>query len=276
MAKFVSIVCSVLLAVFSSAQTYNIYAVKFGERKNQVRMADQALGYNGSDSTKVFFMYWVLKNKNNTILVDAGFTADVGIDTNAITFTRPDKLLASIQIAPGDVSDIIITHPHWDHLGGISLYPNAVVWMQEEDYNELTANRKNPESFGFNILDIEKLKERKAKGNLRLLKGLPDETILPNITVFKSGSQHTAGSQFVMANNTKQNVIIASDNCKYYRNITDMLSSPATSDRKAYIRNLGLMKHWAGGDADLVIPGHDPLVFTKFKKVAPNVVEITK
>jgi len=264
------------LALTHSAQSYDIYALKFGERKNYVHMSDQAVGYNGGDSTKVFFMYWVLRNKDKIILVDAGFTSDADIDTNTISFIQPDKLLASIQIKPEEVTDIIITHPHWDHIGGIHLYPNAMVWLQEEDYNELLSKKKNPVAFGFNKKDIQKVIDIKAKGRLTLLKPLHDHVILPNVTVLISGSKHTPGSQYVMAHNGNQNVIIASDNCKYYRNITNMLSSPATSDQKAYIRNLRNMKLYSGGDTDLIIPGHDPLVFSKFETVAKDVVEIKK
>lgn len=240
-------------------------------------MENEAVGYNGGDSTKVFFMYWVLKNNTKTILVDAGFTADAGMDTNAISFTQPDKLLASINIKPEEVTDIIITHPHWDHIGGIDLYPKAMVWMQEEDYNDFVKKRKDPEASGFNKKDIQKVLNRKAKGSLTLInmKGKRDQDILPGITVFTSGSKHTAGSHYVMTNNGKQIVVLASDNCKYYSNLTNMLSSPATSDQKAYVRNLRTMKQWTG-DVDLVIPGHDPLVFAKFKTVAKDVVEIRK
>lgn len=276
MARSFFIICSVFLPIALNAQTYDIYALKFGERKNYVRMEDQAVGYNGGDSTKVFFMYWVLKNKDKIILVDAGFTADAGVDTNDIAFIQPDKLLASIDVKPEEVTDIIITHPHWDHIGGIDLYPNARVWMQEKDYNDLIAGRKDLENRGYNKKDVQKVHNCKEQGRLTLLKGLRDEVILPNVTVVIAGSKHTPGSQYVYAHNGRQNVIIASDNCKYYLNITSMLSSPATSDQKAYIRNLKNMKQTVMGNTDIVIPGHDPLVFTKFKTVAKDVVEIKK
>lgn len=259
---------------------YDIYAVKFGERKNYVRMAEQAVGYKGGDSTQVFFMYWLLKGKSNgkVILVDAGFTHDAEIDTNTISFTQPDKILAGLNVKPQEITDIVITHPHWDHIGGIELYANAMVWIQEEDYNDLIAKRKNYESLGFNKNDVQKVLHRKAKGTLTVINmhGKKDQDILPGITVVLTGSKHTPGSQYVLANNGKQNIIIASDNCKYYRNITDMLSSPATSDQKAYIRSLKHMKLFTGGDTDLVIPGHDPLVFSKFKTVTKDVAVIKK
>ncbi len=258
--------------------TYDIYALKFGERTNYVRMEDQAVGDNSGDSTKVFYMYWLLKGRYNgkVILVDAGFTDDAGVDPKQITFISPEKLLAAVNVTPEEVTDIIITHPHWDHIGGIDLYPKAMVWMQEEDYQDFVKKRRNPESMGFNKKDIQKVLNRKEKGSLTLInmKGKKDQVILPAVTVM-TGSKHTAGSQFVMVNNGKQNVMIASDNCKYYRNINKMLSSPATADQRAYVLNLKNMKGYIM-DTDLVIPGHDPLVFSIFKSVGENVVQIKK
>ncbi|MES2679875.1 MAG: N-acyl homoserine lactonase family protein [Bacteroidota bacterium] len=275
MTKFFFIVWCLFLAIVFKAQSYDIYAIKFGERKNYVQIANEVVGDKSGDSTKVFFMYWLLKGAGKTILVDAGFTEDAGIDTSRIIFTRPDKLLAGIGIKPEEITDIIVTHPHWDHIGGIGLYPQAMVWMQEEDYMDLIAAKKNPGAKGYNEKDIQQVLNRKAKGSIKLLKGHRDEVILPGVSVF-TGSKHTPGSQYVMASSGKYNVFIASDNCKYYRNITNMQSSPATSDQKAYVNNLRMMKVYLLGNTDLVIPGHDPLVFSKFKTVAKDVVEIKK
>lgn len=282
MTKCLFFVCGLLLTTVCSAQTdtYDIYALKFGERSNYVKIEELAVGEKSGDSTKVYFMFWLLKGKDNgkIILVDAGFTEDAAVDPEKISFTSPEKLLSEVHVKPEEVTDIIITHPHWDHIGGISLYPNALVWIQEEDYTDFVKERKNPEAIGFNPKDIQKVLDRRVGGTLRIIhmNGKRDQVILPAVTVFSAGSKHTAGSQFIMVNNGKQNVIIASDNCKYYRNITKLLSSPATSDQKAYIRNLKFMKQLVLGDPDLVIPGHDPLVFTKFKKVGKDVVEIKK
>ena len=268
--------CTVLLTVVLKAQnnTYDIYALKFGERIKRIAMKDAAVGDKSGDSSKVFFMYWLLKGNNGkTILVDAGFTEDAGIDPNEITFTPPENLLTTVNIKPEEITDIIITHPHWDHIGGIDLYPNSMLWMQAEDYNDLVT-KKDPESVGYNKKDVQKVIKRKTKGNITLING-NNEAILPGIGVV-SGSKHTPGSQFVLVtNNEKQIVVIASDNCKYYRNVTLLLSSPHTSDREAYISNLEKMKQMVK-DIDLVIPGHDPLVFTKFKSVGTNVVQIKK
>jgi glyoxylase-like metal-dependent hydrolase (beta-lactamase superfamily II) len=276
MTKLIFTICSLLVPVVFSAQsnTYDIYAIKFGERNHYVKMKDVAVGDISNDSTKVFFMYWLLKGTNGkTILVDAGFTQDAGINPKFITFTAPYKLLSATGTKPEEVTDIIITHPHWDHVGGIDLYPNAMVWMQEEDYSNFISEKKDPESSGFNIKDIKKVRDRKARGGLTLIKG-DDKAILPGIKVF-TGSKHTAGAQFVLLNNGIQDVIIASDNSWFYYNLLNLLPVPITLDQEAYTRNLARMRQYVK-DPDLIIPGHDPLVFTKFKTVAADVVQIKK
>ena len=45
--------------------------------------------------------------------------------------------------SPG-CTDIILTHPHWDHIGGINLFPNAMVWMQEADFNYFVGGAWQP------------------------------------------------------------------------------------------------------------------------------------
>ena len=48
---------------------------------------------------------------------------------------RPDSLLQRINVYPSDITDIIMTHPHYDHIGGINLFPKAKVWMQKDDFD---------------------------------------------------------------------------------------------------------------------------------------------
>ena len=42
-------------------------------------------------------------------------------------------------VDPASVTDIIISHAHWDHIGGIDLFPTATVWIQKAEYQYYTA-----------------------------------------------------------------------------------------------------------------------------------------
>jgi glyoxylase-like metal-dependent hydrolase (beta-lactamase superfamily II) len=260
--------------VFGQENSYEIYALKFGERTNKVPVTEVAVGSPRTDSVQVCFMYWLLKGNNGrTILVDAGFTDDADINPAAITFTRPDMMLDKLKVRPEDITDIIITHPHWDHIGGMDLYPNATVWMQKEDYDYFVgaAWQKDGNRGGFNKNDVAKIVNRNLEEKLVLVKG-DDLEIIPGIRVF-IGSKHTYESQFVMVESDDRQAIIASDNAWFYYNLESGLPIPIGMDQKAYAANLKRMNKMVK-DVDLIVPGHDPLVFTRFPKVADDVVRI--
>ena len=262
--------------VLGQENTYDIYALKFGERTNKIAITDVAVGTTRTDSVQVCFMYWLLKGNNGrTILVDAGFTDDADINPAAITFTRPDMMLDKLKVKPEEITDLIITHPHWDHIGGMDLYPNATVWMQKDDYDYFVgaAWQKDGNKGGFNKKDVFKIVTRNLEGKLVLVKG-DDLEIIPGIRVF-IGSKHTYESQYVLAESEDGQVIIASDNSKFYYNAESGLPSPIGLDQKAYAANLKRMRKMVK-DVDFILPGHDPLVFTRFPKVADGVAHIKK
>jgi glyoxylase-like metal-dependent hydrolase (beta-lactamase superfamily II) len=271
---FFYLVGGITSKVFSQSNNYEIFALKFGERTNKIPISEAAVGATGDDSLNICFMYWLLKGNNGkNILVDAGFTDDSEINPKYITYTRPDKMLEKINMKPSDITDIIITHPHWDHIGGIDLYPDAHVWMQKEDYEYFVgmAWQEGGVNGGFNKKDVLKIVRRNMDNQLTLVNG-DDIEVLQGIRVF-IGSKHTYQSQYVLIGSGEGSVIIASDNAWFYYNLTSSLPIPITLDSNAYTANLKRMKSMVT-NIDMVIPGHDPLLFNKFPKVANDVVKI--
>lgn len=263
------------LTAFCQTNSYEIYALKFATLNFKMPISFSAVGSTSTDSTGICYMVYLLKGNNGrTILVDAGFTETPAMyNMQAFTYIQPDSVLKLININPTDITDLIITHPHWDHIGGIDLFPKAMLWMQEKDYNYFVgaAWQKEGDNSGFNSKDVYKIIQKNINKQLTLVKGDSVE-IIPGIRVF-TGSRHTYESQYVLVGSGSDKVIIASDNSWYYYNLTSLLSIPITFDQKAYIENLKRMKSMVK-NIDMIIPGHDPLVFSKFPKVAEGVVKI--
>ena len=261
---------------FSQTNTYEIYALKFATLNFKMPLAAAAVGSTSKDSTGLCYIVYLLKGNNGKIiLVDAGFTEPIKpYPWQAFTYIRPDSVLRKFNINPAAVTDVIITHPHWDHIGGIDLFPNAMIWMQKEDFNYFvgTAWQKgeNPDN-GFNPIDVAKVIQKNLQGKLTLIKGDSVE-IMPEIRVF-IGSKHTFETQYVLVGTGANKVIIASDNSWLYYNLTHLLPIPLTFDQKAYLQNLKRMRAMVK-NVDYILPGHDPLVFSKFPKVMDGVVKI--
>lgn len=112
------------------------------------------------------------------------------------------------------------------------------------------------------------------KGGLDLLKGDNIE-IIPCVTVF-IGSKHTYQNHYVLVNSSsvKNKILIASDAIWTYYNLNNLLSIPYyVFDSKAYVEAMIRMKSLVS-NTELIIPGHDDLVFSKFKEVANWIVKI--
>ena len=258
---------------YSQNNIYEIFALEFANNNWRALASEIAVGAVTKDTISGNSVIWLLKGKNGrTILVDAGFTDTVQYPQK--NYTRPDKVLQKLNIKPEDITDIIVTHPHWDHIGGIDLFPKAMLWMQKEDFNYFVgaAWQQNGFTEGLNKKDVFKILQKNLDGNLTLVKGDSIE-IIPGIRVF-IGSKHTYESQYVLVDGTSGKTIIASDNIWFYYNLKYLLPIPTyTFDPKAYVKEMKRMKILVS-NTDLIIPGHDALVFSKFPKVAEGVVKI--
>lgn len=272
---FISLLTICSLHIFSQNNHYTIFALKFASLKFKLPLAYAAVGSNSKDSIQGCYMIYLLKGNNGrTVLVDAGFSETPAMySMSNFEYTRPDSILEKINIHPGDITDIIITHPHWDHVGCINLFPNAMAWMQEKDFNYFvgTAWQKEGDASEFNTKDVQKIIQKNLDKKLTLVKGDNIE-IIPGIKVF-IGSKHTYESQYALVGSGDSAVIIASDNAWFYYNLVNLLPIPITFDAKAYVRNLTRMRTMVK-NIDFIIPGHDPLVFLKFPAVTEDVVKI--
>lgn len=259
-------------ATINAQPAYNVYALQCKKTAWNPAVSDIAVGAPAKDTLNGSIVFWFLKgNAGQKILIDAGILQD----QPEKEYTRPDTLLARLDVKADDITDIIITHPHGDHIGGLELFKNATLWMQEEDYNYFVGRAWQKDGFseGFNEQDVLKLVQKNLDKKLRLIKGDSLE-ILPGIRVF-IGSKHTFQSQYVLINGSAGKTIIASDNIWFYPNLKLLLPIPKmTFDPVAYVTQMKRMKTLVSNQ-DLIIPGHDTEVFRKFPTVRPGIVQIT-
>jgi len=269
--------CILLIAfqpVFCQKNEYQVFALRYNGPGTS-SASDAAVGANPRDSVRGCNMFWFLKGENGrNILVDAGY-----IDSSKSagkTFIRPDILLKRLNISPSDITDIIITHPHNDHIGGIILFPHGKVWMQKKDNDYFVGEAWEDNGFsrGFQKNDVRNLVEINLSGRLNLVDG-DNLEIIPGIKVF-TGSKHTYENQYLLVNwnSQKNRILLASDAIWFYYNLNNLLPVPTfTFDPNAYVEAMKRMKTLVS-NPDLIIPGHDDQVFSKFPKVSEGIVKI--
>lgn len=264
----------------SHAQTpnYKVYAIRFASMAHPTAISVWADKGPDKDSVKIDFSIWLIKGDNGkNVLVDAGFRNDIeeAKDFEVANYIRPDSALAKLGLKPADITDIILSHPHWDHIDGVGLFPNAHIWIQKDDFHYYTGEawRNDSSSGGFDKRDVRMMMELNMAGKVTLVDG-DDKEIIPGIKVY-TGSRHTFNSQFVVVKAGPNNIVLASDNIWIYYSLDHMVPASAggTLDPAGYVRSMQRMKTLATSPK-YIIPGHDAKVFTLFPVVTEGVVEI--
>ena len=255
------------LAVFASAAAtpeYSIQAIRYATLPG-FPLDEMAIGGPKDLKFDAAMVIWLVRGGGHTILFDSGYHRDTFLKDFAMKdYLRPDEAIKLAGVQPDAVSEIIISHAHWDHLGGIDLFPKAIVWIQRDEYRYYTTDAWQPggNHDGIDPEDVKELVELNTEGRLRLVDG-DDVEILPGIRAY-TGSRHTYASQYLRIDGNPT-FVLATDNCYLYLNLTSHLASAtfSDSDHAANIAQQSRMIALAGSP-DRVVPGHDALQFQKF------------
>lgn len=258
-----AIFCLFLLGANSSAPNYSIRAIRYATSPG-VPVSELVPG-GPSDKVDIALVVWLIRGGGHTILFDSGFHRSTFLKEFPMKdYLRPDKAVAEAGVKPEDVTDIVISHAHWDHMGGIDLFPKATVWIQSEEYRYYTTDAWKPggDHGGIDPDDVAALKKLNAEGRVRLVNG-DNVEIFPGIRAY-TGARHTYASQYLRVAGDPP-FVLASDNCYFYLNLSTHLPSAtfSESDHPANVAAQTRMISLAGS-ADRVVPGHDILQFSKF------------
>src|SRR5262249_16091445 len=207
MAAFVA--ASVL--VRADTDKYEVYAVRFATLAN-FPVSSLVAGADQSRRLDIAMMVWVLKGIDGRIaLVDSGFHREQYFRQFTVKdyATRPEAL-APLGITADKVTDIFLSHMHWDHAGGIDLFPSARVWIQKDEYDYYTGEawQSARTHGGIDADDILEIVKRNTQGKVSFVRG-DDDTLLSGI-LFGVGGKHTWASQFVGVQTGTHSVVLAS------------------------------------------------------------------
>jgi glyoxylase-like metal-dependent hydrolase (beta-lactamase superfamily II) len=256
-----------LLAV-PSAPEYSIQAIRYASSPD---VPVSALVVGGPKDVKVdiAMVVWLIRGGGHAILFDSGFHRDTFLKYFPMKdYLRPDEAVKLAGVQPQEVTDIVISHAHWDHMGGIDLFPKATVWLQKDEYRYYTLDAWQPggNHGGIDPQDVKQLLQLNTEGRIHLIDG-DNAEIFPGIRAY-TGSRHTFASQYLRVEGNPS-FVLASDNCYFYLNLSAHLPSATFSDadHPANVAAQSRMIELAGS-ADRVIPGHDALQFQKFPTTA--------
>jgi glyoxylase-like metal-dependent hydrolase (beta-lactamase superfamily II) len=255
-----------------SPATYEVYAVRYATIP-AFQVSGLIAGADSSRRLDIAMMVWLLKGSDGrSVLVDAGFHRDDFVQRwHPNPFLTPSEAVARAGVKPEDVSDVIISHIHWDHLDGIDLFPKARVWIQREEFDYYLDSTGAVKHRAIDAGDAKLLAQLAREGRVMLVDGDAKE-IIPGITVY-TGGKHTFASQFATVRIASGTVVVASDNVYLYENLARHVPIAQTLDSASNLRTQLRMTTLAS-DPRLIVPGHDPEVFVRFPAPGNGIARI--
>jgi glyoxylase-like metal-dependent hydrolase (beta-lactamase superfamily II) len=254
--------------------TYEAFAVRFGILP-AFSVSGLIAGAERGRTLDIPVMVWLLKGSNGkVVLIDSGFYRQKFLDQwKPRNFKTPAAALEAAGVKADAVTDIIISHAHWDHVDGADLFPNATVWVQREEYRYYTGEAWQARNThgGVDPDDMLALLKINTAGRLRFVEG-DDQEVLPGIRCY-IGGKHTRESQFCSVHLANGTAVFTSDNVYLYENFDKHVPIAQTLDAASNLKAQDRAKGLAS-DPHLLVPGHDPAVFERFERVAEGIVRI--
>jgi len=253
------------------APSYEVYAIRYASIPFKV--AGLIAGADTSRRLDIAMTIWLMKGPDGRIvLLDAGFKREDLIQRwKPVDYVTPAAALERFGVRREAVTDIIISHVHWDHLDGADLFPNARIWIQKEEYEHHIDSTGKRLANAIDTADATMLHNMKLAGRVNLVDGDARE-IIPGITVY-IGGKHTFQSQYAGVSTTSGIVVLASDNMYLYENLEKHVPISQTLDAASNLAAQERMTRIAASPR-LIVPGHDPAVFVRFPLPGNGVARI--
>ena len=237
---------------------WQVHAIKYADRNARTR-ADSFIFDDNHDAPHAMdYFMWLLRKGDRTILVDTGYD-----DAEAAARQRPIRLdpgaaLAPFGLTPDDITEVIVTHLHYDHAGGLALFPNAHLHLQAAEMAFATGPCMCHDTLRmpFTAGHICEAVTRLYRGKLTFHDGSAE--IAEGLSVHCIGG-HSRGLQAVRVWTQAGWMVLASDAAHFYENVMQRKPFPIVVDLQDMLDGFGKLEALAS-KPELIVPGHDPLV----------------
>lgn len=244
----------------STLPEYEVYAVKYAER-GTTRSGSFMFRDPHDGPLAMDYYVWVLLGAGKRYLVDLGFDARYAEWRKRALLRTPAEAVQLLGVAPDAVDEIVVTHLHYDHCGSLRDFPRARVHLQEQEMAFATGRYMKHKAFRYGNYVEYVVDFVRALYDERIEFADGDAEVAPGITVHRVGG-HTQGMQVVRVWTRRGWMVLASDAVHFLANMEIPNPYPAVFHVGEMLEGFARVRALAD-HADLVIPGHDPVVLAR-------------
>jgi glyoxylase-like metal-dependent hydrolase (beta-lactamase superfamily II) len=166
--------------------------------------------------------------------------------------------LTALGVTPTDISTIIISHMHYDHVGNLDLFPNANLIVQQWEWDFWTGPMAARAQFAQLTVPayVENMLAAHSEKRIHTISG--DVEVATGIsTLLLTG--HTPGQQGLLIETPENTICLASDAAHFYDELRNDWPFCIVSDLLGMYKSLDRLRELED-DGVVIVPGHDSAV----------------
>jgi glyoxylase-like metal-dependent hydrolase (beta-lactamase superfamily II) len=239
-------------------EPFEIVAIRYAHLGNRHPGESFILADPHEFASDLDYFVWVLRRSDCTWLIDTGFAQEAATRRKRDLLRNPADALQLIGMDSGQVTDIILTHLHYDHAGNLDRFPNARFHLQDREMSYGTGRSMCHQTLRapFDLADILMMVRHVFTGKAVFHDG--DTELVPGLTLHRVGG-HSAGLQIARVWTKRGWVVVASDASHLYANFQQRRPFPVVYNIAEMLEGYNTLYRLADSP-DHIVPGHDPLV----------------
>lgn len=237
---------------------WDVYAIRYATNPRRVRGQNFILEERPLEPLTLDFFSWVLIGADRAIVVDTGMAPEKAAKHGHDFLASPVDALRALEVDPGRVETVVMTHLHYDHTGHVEAFPAARFLLQAEEMAYVTGPYMEKRWFrrAYEVDEIARFVGYLHEGRLQLHGR--DHAVADGVSVHWVGG-HCAGQEVVRVRTRRGWVVLASDALHYYEEIERGVPFAVAFNLSDMIVAHDRIRELADSD-DHIVPAHDPRI----------------
>jgi glyoxylase-like metal-dependent hydrolase (beta-lactamase superfamily II) len=249
-------------------EPFEVLALRYAHLGNRHPGENFILADPHESASDLDYFVWVLRRSDCTFVVDTGFAKEAAVRRKRDWLRCPIESLRLLEVDPDKVTDVIVTHLHYDHAGNLDKLPRARFHLQDRDMAYATGRSMGHQALRspFDLENIQVMLRHIYSDKAVFHDG--DTELVPGLTLHRVGG-HSAGLQIARVWTRRGWVMVASDASHLYANFEQRRPFPIVYNVAEMLEGFNLLYRLADSP-NHIVPGHDPLVMKYYPAVKPE------